>query len=219
MQRPNTTLDFNDSYALCGRTQLKLPDFYDSDPLLWFKVVEASFSCHDITESKERYGLVLHALKVKQLQQIEDVLSCSLEQSDDPYNRLKNALISKNTMSEEEKLETLLHGVELGSSRPTEMLRKLKGLMTNEADLVLLKKLFFDKLPTDIKRLLAATGETNVYVLAERADAIVESTSSSPRLGKRDGNSTSTPRNNSGSVCFYHDKYGKNAVKCVPPSL
>ena len=100
---------------------------------------------HDITESKERYGLVLHALKVKQLQQIEDVLSCSLEQSDDPYDRLKNALISKNTMSEEEKLETLLHGVELGSSRPTEMLRKLKGLMTNEADLVLLKKLFFDR--------------------------------------------------------------------------
>ena len=217
MQRPNTTLDFNESYALYGRTQLKLPDFYDSDPLLWFKVVEASFSCHDITESKERYGLVLHALKVKQLQQIEDVLSCSLEQSDDPYNRLKNALISKNTMSEEEKLETLLHGVELGSSRPTEMLRKLKGVMTNEADLVLLKKLFFDKLPTDIRRLLAATEETDVYVLAKRADAIVESTSSSSRLRKRDGNSTSTPRNNSGSVCFYHDKYGKNAVKCVPP--
>ena len=42
MQRPNTTLNFNDSYALCGRTQLKIPDFYDSDPLLWFKVVEAS---------------------------------------------------------------------------------------------------------------------------------------------------------------------------------
>ena len=75
MLRPNTTLDFNDSYALSGRTQLKLPDFYDSDPLLWFKVVEASFSRHDITESKERYGLVLHALKVKQLPQIEDVLS------------------------------------------------------------------------------------------------------------------------------------------------
>ena len=70
-------------------------------------MVEASFSCHNITESKERYGLVLHALKVTQLQQIEDVLSCSLEQSDDPYNRLKNVLISKNTMSEEEKLETL----------------------------------------------------------------------------------------------------------------
>ena len=44
------------------------------------------------------------------------------------------------------------------------MLTKLKGLMTNEADLVLLKKLFFDKLPTDmIRRLLAATGETDVH--------------------------------------------------------
>ena len=137
--------------------------------------------------------------------------------TDDPQGRLKNALISKNTMSEEEKFETLLRGVELGSSRPTKMLRKLKGLMTNKADLVLLKKLFFDKLPTDIRRLLAATGETDVYVSAKRADAIMESTSSSSRLLKCDGNSTKTPRNNSGSVCFYHDRYGKNAVKCVPP--
>ena len=54
------------------------------------------------------------------------------------------------------------------------MLRKLKGLMSDDrSNIPLLTKLFMDKLLGEEQRPLAATGKTELYVLAKRAEAIL----------------------------------------------
>ena len=160
---------------------LELPRFYENNPTLWFKVIETSFRCHDIAEPKQQIDITLRALGVKQLQQIEHLL-CVDQHPENPYEVLKQNLLKENLMSENERLYTLLHWIHLGNSPPTEMLCKLRRLMirgTNkDADIPLLKKLFLDKLPNEVRRLLAATGEENLEMLAKRADDVMAATPS-----------------------------------------
>ena len=61
--------------SLAYAKSLELPQFCENNPTLWFKVIEESFRCRDVTDSKEQYDLALRALRVKQLQQIEHLLS------------------------------------------------------------------------------------------------------------------------------------------------
>ena len=126
----NTNLSLNDSsilnlssVSLASAKSLELPQFYDNNPTLWFKIIKASFGCCDVTDSKEQYDLTLRALRVKQLQQIEHLLSVD-QQPNNAYEVLKQTLLKENSMSDNERLDTMLHDVHLGSSRPTEMLRK-----------------------------------------------------------------------------------------------
>ena len=147
-------------------TKLDLPAFYEGNAKLRVKVVKSSFRCQGIVESKEKYDLVLCALKVKQLQQVENIIpAADSDLLDDPYQNIREALIKENTLTESERIETLLHGVHLENDKPTEMLRKLKRLMSDDRPSIpLLTKLFMDKLPCEVQRLLAATGETELDV-------------------------------------------------------
>ena len=124
-------------------------------------------------------------------------------------------------MSNNERLDTLLHGVHLRSSRPTEMLRKLKRLMITgndkEVEIPLLKKFFIDKLPNDVRRLLAATGEIDQDILAKRADDIVATPTTSTTSFPRARNVWNNYPRHKNELCFYHNKFGHHANKCVLP--
>ena len=197
-------------------TKLDLPAFYEGNEKLWFKVVESSFRCHGIVESKKRYDLVLRALKVKQLQQVENIIpAADSDQLEDPYQNIREALIKENTLTENERIETLLHGVHLENNKPTEMLRKLKRLMSDDRpNIPLLTKLFMDKLPGEVQRLLAATGETELDVLTKRAETILATPVKDSKPLKDNRTYVQKSRND---LCFYHDKYGSNATKCHAP--
>ena len=188
-------------------TKLDLPAVYEGNAKLWFKVVESSFKCLDIVESKEKYDLVLRALKVKQLQQVENIIpAADSDQLDNTCQNIREALIKENTLTENERTENSLHGVHLENNKPTEMLRKLKRLMSDDRrsvpNIPLLTKLFMDKLSGEVQRLLAATEETELDVLANRAETILATPTKDSKPLKDNRTYVQKSRND---LCFYHN--------------
>ena len=81
----------------------------------------------------------------------------------------------------------------------------------------MLKKLFMDKLPNGVSRLLAATGETDLDILAERADDIVATPTTTTTSFLRAKNVWNNYPRHKNELCFHHDKFGHNTNKCVSP--
>ena len=72
----------------------------------------------------------------------------------------------------------MFNRTELGDRKPSEMLSEMRQLpeaydADNTQTNAVLKNLFLDKLPKQARTILAANLETNLYLLALRADKVV----------------------------------------------
>ena len=95
-----------------------------------------------------------------------------------PYQDIKKALIKACKLNENDRLDILFNRTELGDRKPSEMLSEMRHLLEaydadNAQTNAVLKKLFLDKLPQQARTILAANLETNLDVLALRADEVV----------------------------------------------
>ena len=90
-----------------------------------------------------------------------------------PYFYLKTALVEIFGQTEEHQLDQLLHACELGDPKPTELLAKMRKLLGAKDSPVLLKKLFMDRLPSIVRRVLAAGPIDNLDDVAHGADRLV----------------------------------------------
>ena len=95
-----------------------------------------------------------------------------------PYQDIKKALIKACKLNENDRLDILFNRTELGDRKPSEMLSEMRQLLEaydadNAQTNAVLKKLFLDKLPQQARTILAANLETNLDVLALRADEVV----------------------------------------------
>ena len=90
---------------------ITLPDFWDSEPELWFKSAENLFALKNITSAKDKYLLTFNALKLNNLRRLQHRLPVVETESD--YNTLKKALIDAYTPSRNQKLNELLFDLTL----------------------------------------------------------------------------------------------------------
>jgi len=91
---------------------LKIPTFWPADPDLWFGKVEAQFSTHGITTESTKYDYIVSALPPDAATIMRDLILSP--PADTPYTILKTALIQRTVGSNQQKLQCLLAGVELG---------------------------------------------------------------------------------------------------------
>ena len=94
-----------------------------------------------------------------------------------PYDVLKEQLIKRTAASEQRRLQQLFSAEELGDRKPTQLLRRLKQLAgdTPGAEGVFLRELSLQRLPTNVRMVLASTrGDTTIEELAQLADKIIE---------------------------------------------
>ena len=101
-----------------------------------------------------------------------------------PYDILKRALILRYTLSEDAQLDKL-HKIQLGEMSPIEFLAKLRGSLVsfdhNEPTCKrVIKKVFFEGMPIMVRQLLSATGETDVDLLAQKANDILSVSPANP---------------------------------------
>lgn len=175
---------------------VKLPTFWQQDPLLWFSQAEAQFDLAKITASTTKYNHVLSILPPDVGLQVRDIILQS-SASTEPYSDLKTALIQRNSISDREKLKQLIAKEELGDRKPTVMLRdmhRLLGSTVSTIDKELFKQLFLQKLPTTVQSVLATLKTTTpVDELAATADQVIEIRGSSLQLNQCSVNATSTP--------------------------
>jgi len=91
---------------------LKIPTFWPADPDLWFAQVEAQFSTCGITTERTKYNYIVSALPPDAAIIVWDLILSP--PADSPYTILKTALIQCTVGSNQQKLQRLLAGVELG---------------------------------------------------------------------------------------------------------
>lgn len=273
---------FNMSTPSVNAIAIKLPPFWKEYPHAWFLTVESQFNTRNISVEKTKYDYVLQSLPVEIVTSVFDLISSS-GNSDAPYTDLKNALISRNSVSESKRVEQLLSSEELGDKTPSQFYIRMKSLSSqSQSQLInddLLKELWLRRLPSLISALVKSSGKTDIKDVLQVADSVHEtmhqqnfntnfgvnaiassSTSDIAMLelklqnqrleseiseikqmlsnknnysnnydrnrspGRYNSNFRSfrnrskSPRRNEGNgLCFYHQKFGRKAHKCVPP--
>ncbi|GFQ74566.1 retrovirus-related Pol polyprotein from transposon opus [Trichonephila clavata] len=111
---------------------VQMPVYNRSDPILWFVMCESTFALatpKTITESLTKRAhthtitLVAH-LPPDTASLVRDVLMHP--DATDPYAQIKNELINRSGESSQQEIRKLPLGEELGSRKPSELLRNMK---------------------------------------------------------------------------------------------
>ena len=149
-----------------------LPAYGVNNPRLWFAQVEAIFDCKRIRSEQSKYSYVLAHLPPEVVAEIADVIY--ERPANDPYTSLKEALISRTAVSDEQNLRTLLSGIDMGDRTPSQLLRHMTQLMGKRAlNEPILKELWLQNLPPDMRTVLAVVHkDTALENLAQLADQV-----------------------------------------------
>ena len=162
--------------TLAATVSVKLPPFWPSDPEIWFAQVEATFTTRRITAEKTRFDYVIASLSPEVATEIRDLVLKPPEAT--PYKILKEQLIRRTAASEQRRLQQLFNAEELGDRKPTQLLRRMQQLLGERAsttDSTFLRELFLQRLPSNVRMVLASTNTTaTLEELAELADKVVE---------------------------------------------
>lgn len=161
-----------------SRVAVKAPPFWKGNPQLWFVNLEAQFSLSGITADETKFYYVVSFVDSEILGSVSDIVTVPPEK--DKYKTLKTRLISIYSDSTETRIKKLLHGLDLGDQRPSQLLTRMRALSGGTFGEDLLKSLWLSRLPVGTQTVLAALRE-DLNGLAEVADKINEqSTNSDP---------------------------------------
>ena len=163
------------SSAFSPPVSISLPQFWESDVDLWFAAIEQQFQLRNVFDERERFSYVLAALDFNVIRKIQYVVR---NPGPNPYLFLKQALVKSYAISENDRFDILLNRLELGDRKPTELLAEMRVLLdafgSNKPELnPLLKKLLLDKLPLEVKTVLAGFSHLTLDETAQRADDIL----------------------------------------------
>ena len=140
--------------AAVNAISLKLPPFWPTDPDLWFAQVEAQFSTRGITVEKTTYDYIVSVLAPDAATTVRDLILSP--PADTPYATLKKELIKGTAGSYQQKLQKLLSGVELGDQKPSQLLCRMRQFWSGDADDILFRELFLQRLPANVRMVLAS---------------------------------------------------------------
>lgn len=176
----------NDSSALeqpqVAALAVRLPPFWPADPQLWFAQVESQFALRRITDQQTRFHHVVSALSSTDAAEVRDIIIAPPPTT--PYDILRAELVRRTSLSEQRRLQQLLTTEELGDKTPSQLLRRMKHLLGNATiEDSLLRQLFLQRLPNDVRMMLASADSATLDDLAKVADRIVDaSTTRAPEV-------------------------------------
>ncbi|XP_055837314.1 uncharacterized protein LOC129905768 [Episyrphus balteatus] len=152
--------------------RVRLPTFWNSNPVTWFIQAEAQFTVHRITSSETKYCLTVAALPPDTCDSVIDILSNP--PNTNKYLALKTALVERHSVSEIKRLETLIDKADIGDRKPSEVLRSMKMLAGTSFNDDIVKNLWMRRLPQPINIALLSVGQKSLEELSSLADKIYE---------------------------------------------
>ncbi|GFV31708.1 hypothetical protein TNCV_3314081 [Trichonephila clavipes] len=157
---------------------VQIPAYNKSDPVLWFIMCESTFALatpKPITESITKYNYIVSHIPPDIASLVRDILI--KPDATDPYGNLKTELINRSGESSTQEIRQLLSGEELGSRRPSELLRNMtRRAETFNVPEKLMLELFLQRLPSRVQSILAAVSDLTLAKAAEISDRIFEVT-------------------------------------------
>lgn len=173
-----TTTAAINTAPMIAASAIALPAFWPSKTELWFAMVEAKFGlAHPrITQEQTKFNHVLTVLSPEIADEVADLIT--KPDANEPYSKLKEAIINRTTLSDSQRLKQLLSGEELGTRKPSQLLRHMRQLVndTGYVNDQVLKELFLQQMPVNVKQILLSLTSVTLDQLAEIADRILEST-------------------------------------------
>ena len=157
--------------AQVNATAAKLPQFWQGNPEVWFRQIESVFTTRKpaITTQQTRFDYIIQALDNNTAEKVQSLI---LNPPEQPYDKLKAALIAAFGKSQAEKDQELLNLNGLGDRKPSELLQHMNNL--NADPETLFKAMFLAQLPPGVRRILATSAKTDIGELAIEADRITE---------------------------------------------
>ena len=163
---------------------LNLPSFWEKDIELWLAAVEHQFILSNIFTEQRRFSAMLDTLDYNVIRRVQNIIRNPGNQT---YHSLKKALIELYKISDNDRFDHLLHRIDLGDRKPSELLSEFRKLLgesysENTYPSKLLTKLFLDKLPPQVRLILAGSPRPTLKLRAQRADDIMLTMSSALSL-------------------------------------
>ncbi|XP_073843654.1 uncharacterized protein [Musca autumnalis] len=175
----------------------KLPPFWREEPEIWFLQVESSFNLNGITQDSTKYEYLLSNLDPSILFVLKDIVVNP--PATGRYAAMKARIIKHFAESDESQLKKLLSGLELGDQKPSHLLHRMKSLAGTRVSNEMMRTLFMDRLPENVKCILAVTDTADLDNLAGIADKICEQFSASTTISEISSNNK-TNQDSSGLV-------------------
>lgn len=151
---------------------VKLPDFWETDPSMWFAQAEAQFALAGVVQDGTMFNHIIAKLNQSVMTNVADLIKTP--PAANKYDALKQRLIKRYELSAQSKLEKLLGSCDLGDLRPTHLLAKMQELSSGlNVDDELLKMLFLQRLPASIRPVLSIN-DGSLLKLAEMADKMID---------------------------------------------
>lgn len=150
----------------------RVPEFWPHMPRLWFAQFENALSSQRPSEEM-KFSLAVSKLTPDAVQQISDIILN--ENLPRRYQALKDRLLQVYEDSINAQFKKLVSELELGTQKPSQLLRKMVDMGRNmQVSEQMLKNLWLSRLPANIRASLAVSQEQNLENLAKIADSVME---------------------------------------------
>jgi hypothetical protein len=157
--------------AAAAMPSVKLPPFWPHSPVLWFSQAECVFATRGLSDQFQRYCHVVAMLPHESLRMVADLVELPPEEN--PYNMIKQRLVSSHQLSKYQRAEKLLTMPALGARKPSELMAAMLEICPRgEEKTTLFACMFLQRLPRELRVLLARVDHQDPKELAERADEL-----------------------------------------------
>ncbi|CAH8583910.1 unnamed protein product [Schistosoma intercalatum] len=166
----------NISTELHALNLINVPLFSRLNPRIWFAQVEVQFQRRNIRSQTSKYSFVLGLLPTEVASEVSDLIDNIPASS--PYDQLKQTIIQRTSLSDEKRLQQLLHERELGDKSPSQLLPHMRQLAgPYKVDDAFLKEIWLQRLSTVVGQIICASNQPlDLESLACMADKILEVT-------------------------------------------
>jgi hypothetical protein len=163
--------------AAAAASGLRLPQFWTDAPNSWFSMAEAQFHLRGVVNNADKYCHLLAALPREAFRMVAHIVERDQEAEaaeEDLYAQLKAALVSSHVQSNYRRIELLSTVEPLGGRRLSELLASMLELCpSREEASPFFCYLFLQRLPREIRVLLADEDAANMRAVAEKADRLM----------------------------------------------
>ncbi len=166
---PQPALPAAGAPAAGHQQQIKLPPFWPEGPVSWFRLAEGQFTLRNVADSITRYYHVLAALSADSVRLFRHVLH--RETGPDSYDQLRTSLLASHSLSNYQKMESMMRLPPLGDRKPSVLLAEmLEFCPAGESSAAVFAFLFLHRLPREIRVLLSEDDPANMRAIADKAD-------------------------------------------------